>query len=128
MQSAFAYQRVVQLANLNGKIISLVQALQNERQDTVTFITLGDNGGRTAASTRRSAAARNASWQLTVLSHGDYAASSRSAAQVKSLLGEIGNGYSELTQQDARAAVAAIDGLGSLRAGCDYDRGCLPWW
>ena len=112
VQSAFAYQRVVQLANLNGKIISLVQALQNERQDTVTFITLGNNGGRTLVHQKNLSARR---LQLTVLSHGDYAASSRSAAQVKSLLGGIGNGYSELTQQDARAAVAAIDTLGSLR-------------
>ena len=116
VQSAFAYQQVVQLANLNGKIIGLVHALQNERQDTITFITLGNNGGRTAAQSPHSPLATNAQLELTVLAHGDYAASSRSASQVKSLLAEIGTGYSELTQQDARAAMAAIDGLGPLRA------------
>jgi signal transduction histidine kinase len=116
VQSAFAYQRVVQLANLNGKIIGLVQALQRERQDTITFITLGDNGGRAAAQSPNSPFARNAQLELTVLAHGDYAASARSASQVKSLLADIGTGYPELTQQDARAAIAAIDGLGSLRA------------
>jgi len=116
VQSAFAYQRVVQLASLNGKIIGLVQALQAERQDTITFITLGDNGGRTAAQSPRSPLAANAQLELKVLAHGDYAASSRSASQVKSLLADVGTGYSELTQQDARAAVAAIDGLGPLRA------------
>ncbi len=62
--SAFAYQRVVQLANLNGKIIGLEQALQKERQDTITFIALGANGGRAAP---RSPSSR---LQLTVLSHG----------------------------------------------------------
>src|SRR5262245_20881672 len=116
VQSAFAYQRVVQLANLNGKIIGLVQDLQRERQDTITFITLGDNGGRAAAQSPHSPLARNAQLELRVLAHGDYAASSRSASQMKSLLADIGTGYPELTQQDARAAIAAIDGLGSLRA------------
>jgi signal transduction histidine kinase len=115
-QSAFAYQRVVQLANLNGKIIGLEQALQQERQDTITFIALGANGGRAAP---RSPSSR---LQLRVLSHGDYAVSSRWAAQVKSLLGDIGSGYSELTQQDARAAAAAIDGLGPLRTAATRSR------
>src|SRR5262249_6660973 len=122
VQSAFAYQRVVGLANLNGKIIGLVQALQSERQDTITFITLGDNGGPAAALSRRSPLATNARLEMTILSHGDYVASSRSAEQVKSLLGEIGTGYSELTQQEARAAVAAINGLGPLRAAATRSR------
>ena len=115
VQSALAYQRVVRLANLNGKIIGLVQALQSERLDTITFITLGDNGGRAAALSSNAALAANAKLELKVLYNGDYAVSSQWAGQVKSLLGGIGSSYSELTQQDARAAVAAIDGLGSLR-------------
>jgi signal transduction histidine kinase len=118
VQSALAYQRVVRLASLNGKIISLVQALQTERQDTVTFITLGPNGGRTALHQKQPAS----QLQLTVLTHGDYAVASRIAAQAKSLLGEIGSGYSELTQQDARAAIAAIDGLGPLRTAAIQSR------
>jgi hypothetical protein len=116
VQSASAYQRVVRLANLNGKIIGLVQALQSERQDTITFITLGDNGGRSAAlSSTSPGLTANARLELKILDHGDYAVASRLAKQVKSQLGAIGTGYSELTQQDARAAVAAIDGLGPLR-------------
>ena len=114
VQSALAYQRVVTLASLNGKIISLVQALQSERQDTITFITLGEEGGR-AAALSGSPSAVTARLELKVLYDGDYAASSRLARQVKSLLGAIGSGYSELTQQDARAGIAAIDGLGPLR-------------
>jgi hypothetical protein len=39
--SAFAYQRVVQLANLNGKIIGLAQALQFSPMET----TLSHPGG-----------------------------------------------------------------------------------
>jgi signal transduction histidine kinase len=114
VQSAVANQRVVRMVNLNGQITGLVQALQKERQDTVTFITLGSNGGR-AAALSRSASGANARLELKVLDHGDYAASSQLAGQVKNLLGTIGTGYSELAQQDASAAMAAIDGLGALR-------------
>ncbi len=122
VQGALAYQRVVRLANLDGKIIGLVQALQTERQDTITFITLGDNGGRAAALSSNPALAANARLELKVLYDGDYAVSSQLATQVKSLLGAIGSGYSELTQQDARAAVAAIDGLGPLRTAAARSR------
>ena len=114
VQSAVANQRVVRMVNLNGQITGLVQALQKERQDTVTFITLGSNGGR-AAALSRSASGANARLELKVLDHGDYAASSQLAGQVRNLLGTIGTGYSELAQQDASAAMAAIDGLGALR-------------
>jgi signal transduction histidine kinase len=112
VQSAVANQRVMRMVNLNGQITGLVQALQKERQDTVTFITLGSNGGRAAALSSRSA---NAQLELKVLDHGDYAASSQLAGQVRNLLGTIGTGYSELAQQDASAAMAAINGLGALR-------------
>ena len=127
-QSALAYQRVVRLANLNGEIIGLVQALQRERQDTITFITLGENGGRASLLSSNSgpatdpALAANARLELKVLSHGDYAVSSRSARHVTSLLSTIGAGYSELTQQDARAAAAAIRGLGPLRTAAARSR------
>ncbi len=68
------------------------------------------------------ALAANARLELKVLDHGDYAVSSRSARQVTSLLSTIGAGYSELTQQDARAAVAAIHGLGPLRTAAARSR------
>src|SRR5262249_53881790 len=77
VQSAFAYQRVVRLANLNGKIIGLVQALQSERQDTITFITLDTNGGRAAALSPRSPPAPEVPLGMTVLSPGAYLASLR---------------------------------------------------
>ncbi len=121
-QSALAYQRVVRLASLNGKITGLVQALQSERQDTITFITLGDNGGRSAVLSSKPAQAADARLELRILHHGDYAASSRLAGQVKSQLATIGAGYSDLTQQDARAAAAAIQGLGPLRTAATSSR------
>ena len=123
VRSGLADQRVVQLADLSGEITGLVQALQNERQDTVTFITLGGNGGR-AALVSKSALGANARLALQVLNNGDYATSSRLARQVRSQLGVVGAGYSELAQQDASAAAAAIDGLGALRT--EATRSQLP--
>jgi signal transduction histidine kinase len=123
VQSAVAFQRVVTLANLEGKITGLVQALQTERQDTLQFITLGYDGGRAAAlfptsplalSIQNGLTPQNAQEELQVLKNGDYATSSLLAGQVRQLLGEIGAGYSEPAQQDASAAIAAIDGLGAL--------------
>src|SRR5205814_4366577 len=50
VQSALVYGRVQTLANLSGKITGLVQALQNEREDTVRFVVMGSgNGGRGAS-------------------------------------------------------------------------------
>ena len=123
VRSGLADQRVVQLADLSGEITGLVQALQNERQDTVTFITLGGNGGR-AALVSKSALGANARLALQVLNNGDYATSSRLARQVRSQLGVVGAGYSELAQQDASAAAAAIDGLVALRT--EATRSQLP--
>jgi signal transduction histidine kinase len=123
VRSGLADQRVVQLADLSGEITGLVQALQDERQDTITFITLGDNGGRGALASK-SALGANARLALQVLNNGDYAVSSRLARQVRSQLGVVGAGYSELAQQDASAAAGAIDGLGALRT--EATRSQLP--
>src|SRR6266700_2539550 len=40
LRSERDYQKVQQLADLAGDLTQLVQALQNERQDVVTFITM----------------------------------------------------------------------------------------
>jgi signal transduction histidine kinase len=117
LSSALAYQRVEQLANLSGKITGLVQALQNEREDTVEFIVLGPNGGRTAVLTPKSATAGSPppSYELAKLRQ-DYGISSGWADQVTSLLGGVGGSYSALAQQEAQAVATAINGLPALRA------------
>ena len=113
LSSAAAYQRVVQLATLSGKITGLVQALQNEREDTVEFIVLGTNGGREAALSPRSATA-SPSLELQVLRQ-DYGVTSRWAGQVTGLLGGVGSSYPAPVYQDAQAAANAISGLSALR-------------
>jgi signal transduction histidine kinase len=117
VQSALVYQRVVLLANLNGEITGLVQALQDERRDTVGFIVLGNlNGGRGAPATVPPSSALVAIGpELGLLQH-DYAASDGLADQVRTLAGSVDGSYSALAQQDAHAAVTAISDLPALRS------------
>jgi signal transduction histidine kinase len=112
VQSALVYQRVLTLANLSGKITGLAQALQNEREDTVLFIVLGNsNGGRGASPS----SATPPGPELQLLNQ-DYAATAGWADQVKALAGGINSSYSTLAQQDMQAAVTAIGNLPAIRA------------
>jgi len=110
VQSALVYQRVVTLANLSGTITGLVQALQNERQDTVRFIVLGSSGGRGASPSSATAAGLD----LKLLSQDD-AVTDGWASQVKTLVGGIGDAYSPLAQQDTQTAVTVIGNLPAIR-------------
>jgi signal transduction histidine kinase len=111
-QSALVDQRVLTLANLSGKITGLVQALQNEREDTVRFIVLGNlNGGRGALPS----SAIPPGPELGLLNQ-DYAVTTDWANQVKALASGINGSYSALAQQDMQAAVTAIGNLPAIRA------------
>jgi signal transduction histidine kinase len=112
VESALVYQRVLTLANLSGKITGLVQALQNEREDTVRFIVLGNsNGGRGA-----SPSSAVPPWPELGMLNQDHAVTTRWANQVKALAGGIDGSYSALAQQDTQAAVTAIGNLPAIRA------------
>jgi signal transduction histidine kinase len=110
--SAVVHQRVLTLANLSGKTTGLVQALQVEREDTVRYIVLGNSNGGRGASAK---AAIPPGPELGLLQH-DYAITTGLASQVKSLAGGIDGSYSVLAQQDAQAAITAIDNLPAIRA------------
>jgi signal transduction histidine kinase len=108
VESALVYQRVVTLANLSGKITGLVQALQNEREDTVQFIVLGaGNNGRGVSATPSTP-------ELSLLNL-DYAVTAGWADQVKAVADGVGGSYSTLAQQDVQAAVTAIGDLPAIR-------------
>ncbi len=112
VQSALVYQRVLTLANLSGKITGLVQALQNEREDTVRYIVLGNsNGGRGASPS----SAVPPGPELGLLNQ-DHAITTGWANQVKALADRINGSYSALAQQDTQAAVTAIGNLPAIRA------------
>jgi signal transduction histidine kinase len=115
VESATVNQRVLTLANLSGKITGLVQALQNEREDTVRFIVLGSsNGGRAAKSSSASPVVPPGP-ELGLLKQ-DYAVANAWASQVKAIAGGIGGGYPALARQDTQAAVTAIGNLPAIRA------------
>jgi signal transduction histidine kinase len=112
VQSALVDQRVLALANLSGKITGLVQALQNEREDTIQFIVLGNSDGGRGASP---SSATPPGPELGLLNQ-DYAVTTGWANQVKALADGIDGSYSALTQQDMQAAVTAIGNLPAIRA------------
>jgi signal transduction histidine kinase len=113
VQNALVYQRVLTLANLSGKITGLVQALQNERKDTVQFIVLGhDGGGRGAPSS--SQIFTPPTFEVALLSQ-DYGVTTGWANQVEALADGINGSYSTLAQQDRQAAITAIGNLPAIR-------------
>jgi signal transduction histidine kinase len=108
-QSAIAYQQVEQLAVLSGKVASLAQALETERNTLITFIVLGkQNGGRGSPVTTASKLEKQVIKQ-------EYAVTDGWAKQVRSQAATIGSSYPPLVQQDAAGAITAIDGLAALR-------------
>jgi signal transduction histidine kinase len=114
IRTAESYQQVQQLAVLAGDATNLAQALQNEREDTVTFIVTGDQGGRVSAMSASASQHSSAAPGLALLK-ADYATTDRLAAQVKSLAASIGGSYPALAQTQAQDAITAIGDLPSLR-------------
>ncbi len=109
-QSAMAYQQVEQLAVLSGKVAGLAHALETERNETIRFIVLGNQGGG-----RGSPAGTASRLERKVLAQ-DYTASDVLAAQVRRQAAGIGGSYPPLVRQDAEGAVTAIEGLPELRS------------
>jgi HAMP domain-containing protein len=107
-RSALAYQRVEQFSRLGGQITNLIQALQAEREDTIRYITMGPAGGG------RGSPGAAAGLQLAVLAQ-DRQATDQLARRVRSGAATIGRSYPALAQQEAKGAIAAIDGLPALR-------------
>jgi anti-sigma regulatory factor (Ser/Thr protein kinase) len=112
VQSALVYQRVLTLANLSGKVAGLVQALQNEREDTIRFIVLTSSDGGRGASPSSTIPPGP---ELELLNQ-DYALTTSWANQVKALAGQINGSYAALAQQDTQAALTAIANLPAIRA------------
>jgi signal transduction histidine kinase len=121
LRTAQSYQQVQRLAVLAGDATNLAQALQNEREDTVTFIVMGNQGGRVSAMSASSAQRASASPELDLLK-ADYKATDRLAAEVRSLATSIGSSYPALAQTQAQGAVTAIGDLPSLRQAASDSR------
>jgi signal transduction histidine kinase len=103
VQSAIAYQRVVQLATLSSDITVLTQRLEDERDQTVYYIALpsgGRSGGAGLARTVVGTYQRQTDQAVTV---------------VRSELAKVGGGFPAQTQLQAGSALSALGGLASLR-------------
>ena len=108
-RSAVAYQRVEQFSRLGGEITNLIQALQAEREDTISYITMGPGSGG------RGAAGPASGPERAVLAH-DHRATDELAAVVRSRAATIGLSYPAVAQHEARGAISAINGLPALRS------------
>jgi signal transduction histidine kinase len=110
IQSALSYQRALQLANTTSDVTTLVQRLQNERDQTVYFIAQGGNGGRAAIAT-------SAGKQGLGVVQQQIADTNQTAVLVKADLNKVVSGsFSTLTKQEAAAALADLNNLPDLRA------------
>ncbi len=109
VQSALGYQRVLQLANTTSDITTLVQRLQNERDQTVYYIAEGPNGGRAAVATVPGKQGLGVVQQ-------QISDANQSAVLVKADLNKVVTGsFSTLTKQEAAAALADLANLPNLR-------------
>jgi signal transduction histidine kinase len=105
VQSALAYQRVLQLATLSSDISVLAQRLEDERDQTVYYIALGSKGGRGSST---------AGPQLGVVRTQQHDADLAVTA-VKTQLTRIGESFPGQTQAEASVALSELDALGALR-------------
>jgi signal transduction histidine kinase len=130
VQSALAYQRVLQLATLSSDITVLAQRLEDERDQTVYYIALPGNTGRqgalaegasTPTAPANPAASPKAAAQAAIAAaygvvHTFQDQTDQAVTVVKAELANVGGSFPAQTQQDASAAAAALQKLSALRA------------
>jgi signal transduction histidine kinase len=125
VQSALAYQRVDQLATLSSDITVLAQRLEDERDQTVYYISLPAGGRASALRSGNMAPSAGQPGGPAYSVVGGYQGQTNQAATVvKSELQQIGGSFPAQTQQQASTAVSGLGLLGPLRkaaTGTDLD-------
>ena len=108
-RSAIADGRVQQLAALSANVTVLAQRLEDERDQTIRYIGLGDSnqGGR------GSPGGAGAS-ELAVVTQ-QQALTNQTSAVVQHELSQIDGSFSAQTQQEAATALTALENLRQLR-------------
>jgi signal transduction histidine kinase len=109
IQTASTYQRVLQLAHLNSDISTLVQRLQDERDQTAYFIAQGDAHPGT----------RTAGMQVLYAQRQD---TERAAAEVTQRLEQIGGSLSPQARQEAQVALDDLENLPNVRLAADQSQ------
>jgi signal transduction histidine kinase len=113
VQSALAYQRVLQLANLSSDITVLAQRLEDERDQTVYFISL-PVGGRANVMFAASPADKQAGAQQLAVIQQQQRLTGKAVTAVESELRQVGTAFPSQVRQEA---VTALSELGSPLSG-----------
>jgi len=122
--SAVSYQRIERLAALSGQVTKLAYGLELERDETVTYIALGQAGragvrsGLLRLAHPTPAQANNqttARAQLTVVTQA-IAFNKPLVASVRSAVNGIGSGFPPSVTEHGMSMLAELASLGSLRA------------
>jgi signal transduction histidine kinase len=113
IQTASTYQRVQQLADLNSDIATLVQRLQDERDQTAYFIAQSDV----------SPASRAAGLQVLYTQRLD---TERAAAVVTQRLEQIGASLAPQNRQEAQEALDDLENLPNVRLDADQSQLIAP--
>jgi signal transduction histidine kinase len=106
-RSATADGRVQQLATLSSNVTVLAQHLEDERDQTVRYIALGNQGGR--GSGTHAVAELQVVTQLQKLTD-------QTASVVRRELSQINDSFSAQTQQEAATGRTALQNLAQLRS------------
>jgi signal transduction histidine kinase len=107
VQSALAYQRVLQLATMSSDITNLVQRLEDERDQTAYFIAEGTNGGRSASGTSGAAGLG-----VVIQQRHD---TEQAVAVLLADISQFGGSFSQLTRQEVVTASTDLANLPYLR-------------
>jgi signal transduction histidine kinase len=121
VQSALAYQRVENMANLASQVTGLANALENERDQIASYIALPESQGGRAAKLAELAhqkipadVAQNTASNLFVVQQ-TISYTRPWVNRVKQAAAAIGASYPQQARQQAQALVAQVNALPSLR-------------
>ena len=110
-QSALAFQRAEERAVLAADVTQLAQKLETERDQTIYFIALGDNGRHGYLLAPKNASAVH---QYQVI-QAFYRQTDQAAAHFRALLAQYHDAYGSGAAQRVSSAVAGLDNLPYLR-------------
>jgi signal transduction histidine kinase len=117
VQNAMAYQRVERLANLSYDVTSLAAHLEDERDQTMLYIGLG-NGGRQGSMSKSATTKAGAKPALSTVDQA-YSLTKPWLTKVKTDSAAIGDGYPAQVRADAQSIGNVLHLVEPLRKAAD---------
>ncbi len=114
VQGALTFQRIETLANLSSAVTTLAGKMEDERDQTVTYIAQ-NKAGRAGSLSKDKTTRDGAAPQLQLVKQ-QYGFTAPWISQVRDQLSGIGGTYPAQVQQDAQSIRAILTGLPDLRA------------